>query len=119
MEHLQHPDPGLLAAASGDGPLLQTEARTEGPSRTLNFMMHMRRSPFTTLLIAVVAGHVSAAMADAVPDRIIVTVRGKGTDVVLIPGLASSSAEWDATAKHLEDRHRLHVIQIAGFAGSP
>jgi pimeloyl-ACP methyl ester carboxylesterase len=46
-------------------------------------------------------------------------VRGQGPDVVLIPGLASSSAVWDATATHLEGHFRLHIVQIAGFAGAP
>lgn len=59
------------------------------------------------------------AFADSVPDRITVTARGKGPDVLLIPGLTSSSAVWDATAKQLEDRFRLHLVQVAGFAGSP
>jgi pimeloyl-ACP methyl ester carboxylesterase len=57
--------------------------------------------------------------ADAVSDRISVSVRGKGPDVVLIPGLACSNAVWDATAKHLESRYCLHLVQVAGFAGSP
>jgi len=57
--------------------------------------------------------------AGPVSDRIKVTVRGKGPDVLLIPGLASSSAVWDATAKQLENHFRLHIIQVAGFAGSP
>ena len=39
--------------------------------------------------------------------------------MLLIPGLASSSAVWDATAKQLENRFRLHIIQVAGFAGAP
>ena len=57
-------------------------------------------------------------MAETLSDRITVTVRGTGPDVVLIPGLASSSAVWDATATHLEAHHRLHIVQVAGFAGS-
>lgn len=72
----------------------------------------------TTFLIGVLAWHVSTAIADPVSDRITVTVRGEGPDVVLIPGLASSSAVWDATAKRLEGRYRLHIVQVAGFAGS-
>jgi pimeloyl-ACP methyl ester carboxylesterase len=32
--------------------------------------------------------------------------------VVLIPGLASSSAVWDATATRLEGRYRLHIVQV-------
>ena len=78
----------------------------------------MRKSTFTTLLVGVLAWHTSAALAEPVSDRITVTVRGAGPDVVLIPGLACSSAVWDATAKRLEGRSRLHIVQVAGFAGS-
>jgi len=59
-----------------------------------------------------------AAAADFSSGRITVTVHGHGPDVVLIPGLASSSAVWDATVKRLEGRYRLHVVQVAGFAGA-
>lgn len=52
-------------------------------------------------------------------DRMTVTVTGKGPDVVLIPGLASSGAVWDATVKQLSATHRVHVVQVAGFAGAP
>jgi pimeloyl-ACP methyl ester carboxylesterase len=79
----------------------------------------MRKSIFATFLIGLLAWHVSAAISEPVSDRIIVTVRGKGPDVVLIPGLASSGAVWDATVAHLEGRYRLHIIQVAGFACSP
>ena len=71
------------------------------------------------LLAAVLALQWNIAFADDVSDRITVTVRGKGPDVVLVPGLATSSAVWDATAKHFEDRYRLHIVQVAGFGGSP
>ncbi|MDQ0464545.1 pimeloyl-ACP methyl ester carboxylesterase [Caulobacter ginsengisoli] len=58
-----------------------------------------------------------AGQAAATPTRFTVEVRGKGPDVVLIPGLASSRAVWDDTAKRLEGRYRLHIIQVNGFAG--
>jgi pimeloyl-ACP methyl ester carboxylesterase len=74
---------------------------------------------FMSFLIVVLAWQFSPAIADSVSDRISVTVRGQGPDVVLIPGLASSSAVWDATATHLEGHFRLHIVQIAGFAGAP
>ncbi|WP_160164584.1 alpha/beta fold hydrolase [Pedosphaera parvula] len=61
----------------------------------------------------------TAALAEPITNRITVTVRGTGPDIVLIPGLASSNAVWDAIAKHLEGRYRLHIIQVAGFAGAP
>lgn len=63
--------------------------------------------------LGVFGGHAHAA------DRMTVTVTGKGSDVVLIPGLASSAAVWDATVKQLSTTHRVHVVQVAGFAGAP
>src|SRR5258705_9799504 len=78
----------------------------------------MRRFMLKTILLAILPWHLCAA-ADFVSDRITVTVRGTGPDVVLIPGLASSSAVWDGTVKRLDGRFRLHVVQVAGFAGSP
>lgn len=55
----------------------------------------------------------------ATPTRFTVEVRGKGPDVILIPGLASSRDVWDPTVKALEGRYRLHVVQVNGFAGAP
>jgi pimeloyl-ACP methyl ester carboxylesterase len=54
-----------------------------------------------------------------VRDRISVEVDGKGPDLVFIPGLASSRDTWRATAGRLRGRYRLHLIQVAGFAGEP
>jgi pimeloyl-ACP methyl ester carboxylesterase len=54
-----------------------------------------------------------------VRDRFSVEVAGKGPDVVLIPGLSSGRATWKATAERLRATHRVHLIQIAGFAGEP
>ena len=54
-----------------------------------------------------------------VRDRFSDEVVGKGPDVVFIPGLASSRATWKATAERLRGQYRLHLIQVAGFAGEP
>jgi pimeloyl-[acyl-carrier protein] methyl ester esterase len=54
-----------------------------------------------------------------VRDRFSDEVVGKGPDLVFIPGLASSRATWRATAERLRGHYRLHLIQIAGFAGEP
>jgi pimeloyl-ACP methyl ester carboxylesterase len=52
-----------------------------------------------------------------------ITVVDAGTagkpDVVLIPGMASSRAVWDAEAKLLAPNYRLHLVQVNGFAGAP
>lgn len=54
-----------------------------------------------------------------VRDRISVEVVGHGPDLVLIPGLSSSRATWRRTAERLRGRYRLHLVQVAGFAGEP
>lgn len=52
-------------------------------------------------------------------SRILVETRGlaagQGPDVVLIPGLASTSAVWARTAAALEDRYRVHLVTVRGF----
>lgn len=78
----------------------------------------MQSLKLKTLFATVLALQLVTALA-AETNRITVTVRGKGPDVVLIPGLACSSAVWDATAKQLEDSYRLHIVQVAGFGGAP
>ncbi|AOX08957.1 alpha/beta hydrolase [Pseudomonas putida JB] len=63
-----------------------------------------------------------AAPSQAVPapgERISVQVEGAGPDVILIPGLASSREVWAGLATTLRQQYRLHLVQVAGFAGSP
>jgi pimeloyl-ACP methyl ester carboxylesterase len=55
----------------------------------------------------------------AAPTRFSVVIQGKGADVILIPGLASSRDVYSAEAKLLAPNYRLHLIQVAGFAGEP
>jgi pimeloyl-ACP methyl ester carboxylesterase len=62
---------------------------------------------------------VAAAQAPRAPfasERIGVTVRGSGPDVVLIPGLSSSPQVWDSTIAAVPG-YRYHVVHVAGFAG--
>jgi len=61
--------------------------------------------------------HASTPYPDAPGERFSVEVTGTGPDVLLIPGLACSRAVWDGTAAHLKGHYRLHIINIAGFAG--
>ncbi len=71
---------------------------------------------FLALILALFAG--SAAMA-AEPTRFTVTVSGSGPDVILIPGLSSAPHVYDGILADLEKTHRVHRVQIAGFAGLP
>jgi pimeloyl-ACP methyl ester carboxylesterase len=50
-------------------------------------------------------------------SRISVVVQGSGPDVILIPGLTSHREIWDATGDALDDRYRVHLVQLNGFAG--
>jgi pimeloyl-ACP methyl ester carboxylesterase len=55
------------------------------------------------------------------PTRFSVVVEGaeKGPAVLLLPGLASSRAVYDAEAALLAPSYRLYRVQPAGFAGEP
>ncbi|PZP26457.1 alpha/beta fold hydrolase [Pseudomonas kuykendallii] len=48
-----------------------------------------------------------------------VSVQGQGQDIVLLPGLSSSSKVWSDLSDQLKDRYRLHAVDLAGFAGRP
>jgi pimeloyl-ACP methyl ester carboxylesterase len=69
------------------------------------------------LVLPVVA--LFGTVAEAAPfksDRIAVEVKGKGPDVVLIPGLSSSPRVWDTTVAAVPG-YRYHVVHVAGFDG--
>jgi pimeloyl-ACP methyl ester carboxylesterase len=61
----------------------------------------------------------SLAPGTITQGSISVLVQGSGTDIILIPGLASSCEVWANLAFRLRQSHRLHLVQVAGFAGSP
>jgi pimeloyl-ACP methyl ester carboxylesterase len=42
---------------------------------------------------------------------------GKGTPVILIPGLSSPRTVWDGVVPGLARNHRVYVVQVNGFAG--
>lgn len=52
-------------------------------------------------------------------DRLSVEVLGHGPDVIFIPGFASSREVWRAQAERLATTHRVHLVQLAGFAAQP
>lgn len=53
-----------------------------------------------------------------VPTRFSVEVRGKGPDVVLIPGLTSGPHVWERAVRDVPG-FRYHLVHVAGFAGQP
>lgn len=83
--------------------------------------------PHTIIAAIVAACLVTPSSAVAVPgqqasgiqvqNRISVVTEGRGPDVILIPGLASSREVWSGLVARLKATHRVHVVQVAGFAG--
>lgn len=59
----------------------------------------------------------ASAPAAFISDRLSVEVVGSGLDVILIPGFASSREVWRAEAERLKATRRVHLVQLAGFAG--
>src|SRR5438094_8424118 len=69
------------------------------------------------ILLLVTPAHGEAPFT---PTRFTVVDAGTAgkPDVVLIPGLSSSRAAWDAEAKLLAPNYRLHLVHVGGFAGA-
>lgn len=49
--------------------------------------------------------------------HISITTVGKGSPVVLIPGLSSPRAVWDGIVPRLAAKHQVILVQVNGFAG--
>lgn len=67
----------------------------------------------------------SKAQSQSIPSEdsnlqlISVQTQGSGTDIILIPGLASSRGVWTELASRLQLNHRVHILELAGFASTP
>lgn len=69
---------------------------------------------------AAVQTETSGAAARAfTSNEISVATRGSGPDIILIHGLAGHTGVWSQSADALDDRYRLHLVQIHGFGGVP
>lgn len=61
---------------------------------------------------------VEAAARPFAPTRFSVVVQGSGPDVILIPGLTGTREIWKGTVAAVPG-YRYHVVQVAGFGGTP
>ncbi|MDG2535097.1 alpha/beta hydrolase [Sphingomonas sp. HITSZ_GF] len=58
------------------------------------------------------------ALAETIQmDHLSVQVIGKGSPVILIPGLSSPRAVWDGVAPELAKTHSVYLVQVNGFGG--
>lgn len=60
---------------------------------------------------------VSYDRAVTTTDHVSIVTMGKGPAVFLIPGLSSPRAVWDGVVPALAKTHRVHLVQVNGFAG--
>lgn len=59
----------------------------------------------------------AATAAETRMEHISIVETGKGSPVILIPGLSSPRAVWDGFAPELAKSHRVILVQVNGFAG--
>jgi pimeloyl-ACP methyl ester carboxylesterase len=81
----------------------------------------MKRRSFLASLVAVGLAACAPSALDAAPfqpTRFSVVVKGQGPDVILIPGLTASRDVWSQAVAAVPG-YRYHLVQVAGFAGSP
>lgn len=84
-------------------------------------MQHRRQILTGLAASALTAGSASRGRAQTAfsSRRIAVSTRGRGADVLLIPGLASTAEVWRGVADRLAGKRRLHLISVRGFGDLP
>ncbi|WP_372626856.1 alpha/beta fold hydrolase [Arsukibacterium sp.] len=71
------------------------------------------------ITLTIVGGVLAANFSAKAAESFSVEVIGSGKPVIMIPGLMSDARVWRPTAEALADDYQLHLISIAGFAGTP
>jgi len=67
------------------------------------------------IYVAITSPHAHSQVAQM--EHISISASGKGSPVVLIPGLSSPGETWAGVAQGLAAKHRVYVVQINGFGG--
>lgn len=89
---------------------------TKNTQQKTSFWTHLAIS--LTLVAGVIIPQLKAA--EITPYQSFnVEVVGQGKPVILIPGLMSDSRIWQQTVTELKNDYQLHLISVAGFAGTP
>jgi pimeloyl-[acyl-carrier protein] methyl ester esterase len=89
------------------------------PPRLRTRLRRLLAGPLPQAALVISAAVSPSSAQTFTPSRFTVEVRGQGPDVIFIPGLGSSRDVWAAQAEALAATHRLHLVQINGFAGQP
>ena len=82
-------------------------------------MIRLLASLLATLFVLAPVAVQAKVQSQAAPafssSRIIVEARGRGPDIIFIPGLGSTGSAWRSTADRLDDRYRVHLVTLRGF----
>lgn len=68
--------------------------------------------------VATAVPNIALAQRRFRPSRFSVVVRGRGPDVIMIPGLTMGRDVWDRAVRGVGG-YRYHLVTVAGFAGEP
>lgn len=79
--------------------------------------MRTRILPLGIVIVALLVTPAVSGRFDTPAGVFDARVSGTGRPVILIPGLATTGAVWDATVGRLKDRAELHALTLAGFGG--
>ena len=80
----------------------------------------MNRRGFLTLTAAALVAASRRGLAAPIEmGRFSVVTQGAGPDVIFVPGLTCSRDVWAPAVASLGGRYRVHLVQVAGFAGAP
>ncbi|WP_019675847.1 alpha/beta fold hydrolase [Arsukibacterium perlucidum] len=74
---------------------------------------------YFAISLTIIGGMLAANFKSHAADSFRVEVIGSGKPVIMIPGLMSDARVWRPTAEALAGDYQLHLISIAGFAGTP
>jgi pimeloyl-ACP methyl ester carboxylesterase len=81
------------------------------------------RGPSILISFALLAGACDSAPTPEptafTSERIAISMRGQGPDLILVPGVGAHADVWSGIADSLDDNFRIHVVQVNGFAGIP
>ncbi|MCU6453822.1 alpha/beta hydrolase [Sphingomonas sp. A2-49] len=69
------------------------------------------------IVLSPTPGHAATAAAAMRMPHVSVVATGRGSPVILIPGLSSPRAVWDGVVPGLAKHHRVYVVQVNGFGG--
>jgi len=84
-----------------------------------NANQHLKKHYRKYQIIGLVIGFLIASFQIAAQETFTATEKGEGPAIVFIPGLMSDKSVWQDFSEKFEKEHQIHLLSVAGFAGTP